>query len=154
MYCSVTFWVCGNSSRQIPSLHSVSVSTVFSLDAGVILSLTSFIRTAALLHVLIFDVLPPTPLLSHLEGDHYHPGDFTRTSPHPSNSPLPPSSTSSGSDRSLQRCSEPPNILVKESQLPCHLLVYTTVPATYTLLGFVLFLLDSGDGGCVVCCVF
>lgn len=42
------------------------------------------------------------PLLSHLEGDHYHPGDFTRTSAQAPNSTLPLSSPALGSDRNLQ----------------------------------------------------
>lgn len=58
----------GNSWRQILCLHSVSVTTVSSLDAGVILCLPSFIRTPALPHVSVFDVWRSTPPLSPWRG--------------------------------------------------------------------------------------
>lgn len=137
--CLDTFCVCGNSSRQISSLHSVSVTTVSSLDAGIILSLASFIRSATLPHVLIFDVLPlRTPPLSPWKRSLSSRRLYSNLTPHlPTYSPPP---TFIFFIRALTEasrgCSESLNILVKESQL-CTICYYTLqCPTAFTLLGF------------------
>lgn len=60
--------MCGNNLKQIPSLHSASVTTVAVLETGVILSVPFFISPAARPHVLIFDVLPIHPSSQTLKG--------------------------------------------------------------------------------------
>lgn len=87
--CYLVTWMCGNNSRQIPSLHSVSVTIVASLDGCNSLP-PIFHQDRCSSSCLSLWCIAPPPLLCHLEGDHYHLGDFTRTSPHWFNLPLLP----------------------------------------------------------------
>lgn len=154
LYHLVTFWAFSNSTRQIPPLSFSLCHYCFLPRCRCNPLLPIFHQDCCSSSRLNLWCITTPPLLSYLEWNHYHLGDFTQTLLHPPNLALLLSfffTRLTESPGGVQSFNSPIKKKPNFCAICYYILQYTHTWTLWLYWPFVLALLDPGHDGFVAC---